>query len=147
MVSDKIVNNSILLKITESTNTAQNSKSTSKKSTAEIKKVFLEFIELGINCQTSAINNLNNHIKYNDESYKTLFFENIGTARDAVNSAYEISIEYSDMNNLSALLEKILNIYDDILNDEYALLTIGDIFKETLSYYESISSISKSWLY
>lgn len=129
------------------TSVPQATQTSGVKSSTDDQVLFLKYLSLAIKCQTNATSNLTSYVKYNfDERYKTLFFENLTTGYEAVTSAYEMSLKYSDMNNVAEPLKNVLRVYDDIFAGKYSPLTMDSAITEALGYYKTVSDIADSWL-
>ena len=127
--------------------TSTTSEASDNYSSSDNKSLFLQYVELGIKCQTNSIKNLTSYISSNfDETFKTLFFENLRIGYDSINNAYQMSLIYSDMNNLSQPLLNILNTYQEIFDGKYSPSTMSQAFTKATKYYKEILDKTNIWI-
>ncbi len=116
---------------------------TEKFATTDDITTFLKFVNIGLKGQNNALSCITNYIKYFDDEFKDLFFENLRTSYKAVNDAYDMSLKYTNLQETSLSLVNILNVYDSIFNGEYSPLTMGNAFELTIAHYNDIIDFIK----
>jgi len=116
-----------------------------KISTSAQKEQFLTYYNKAITDFSSAVKYLGYYIK-NDFSdvYKAAFFNKISDCYEALNYAYELSLQYSDFKSFLQPLQNILSMCESALNGEYSLSEMNDMFTSVSNEFDAILNDIKS---
>ena len=99
---------------------------------------FVSFFNLGIKSHSGVFKCLTGYVKYGSDSYIQLLYSNLEAAYRNFSEALSISERYTDMDDITDDMEKLIKTINKIREGSYTATEIADLLEPNQSRFEDI---------